>query len=57
MEDETLNELVREAVRQEIDKRRAAGLPVVRYDSHTGEIFHEMPDGTMMKVGDIRKKS
>lgn len=56
MEDEILTQYIQKAVQSALEERKAAGLPIVRYDSRTKEIFHEMPDGTMIKVADARKK-
>lgn len=55
MEDEKLTQYVRKAVQIALEERKSVGLPIVRYDSQTKEIFHEMPDGTMIKVADARK--
>lgn len=49
--DETVVKRAKEAVRLEIEKNKALGVPVVIYDRKSQIIYQENDDGTRTEVG------
>ncbi|MDD3340077.1 MAG: hypothetical protein PHS82_14620 [Lachnospiraceae bacterium] len=56
MSEKDLLKRVKKAVSLDLEKRKAMNAPIVRYDRETGDIYHEMPDGEMVKVSSGRKR-
>lgn len=54
--DETVIKCANEAVRIELEKNRALGIPVVIYDRESRIIYRENGDGTRTEVGRRRRK-
>lgn len=54
--DETVVKRANAAVRIELEKKRALGVPIVVYDRETKMIYHERDDGTRVEIsGKMRK--
>ncbi len=49
--DEAVVKRANEAVRIELEKKRALDIPVVVYDSETQTIYHENTDGSRVEIG------
>ncbi len=49
--DEMVVKRVNEAVRIELEKKRALDVPIVRYDRETQIIYQENSDGSKVEVG------
>lgn len=49
--DEMVVKRVNEAVRIELEKKRALDVPIVRYDRETQIIYQENSDGSRVEVG------
>lgn len=49
--DEIVVKRANEAVRIELEKKRALDIPIVVYDRETKTIYHENGDGTRVEVG------
>ncbi|MDE7223695.1 MAG: hypothetical protein K2O34_07955 [Acetatifactor sp.] len=49
--DEMVVKRVNEAVRLELEKKRALDVPIVRYDRETQIIYQENSDGSKVEVG------
>ena len=54
--DETVIKRANEAVRIELEKNRALGIPVVVYDRESQIIYRENDDGTRTEVGKRMRK-
>ena len=54
--DETVVKRAKEAVRLEIEKNKALGVPVVIYDRKSQIIYQENDDGTRTEVGRKMRK-
>lgn len=54
--DETVIKRANEAVRIELEKNRALGIPVVVYDRESQIIYRENDDGTRIEVGKRMRK-
>lgn len=54
--DETVMKRANEAVRIELEKNRALGVPVVVYDRESQIIYRENEDGTRTEVGKRMRK-
>lgn len=55
--DETVIKRANEAVRIELEKNRALGIPVIVYDRESQIIYRENEDGTRIEVGSrVRKE-
>ncbi len=54
--DETVIKRANEAVRIELEKNKALGIPVVIYDRENQTIYRENDDGTRTEVGKRRRK-
>lgn len=55
--DETVIKRANEAVRIELEKNRALGIPVIVYDRESQIIYRENEDGTRTEVGSrVRKE-
>ena len=54
--DETVIKRANEAVRIELEKNKALGIPVVIYDRENQIIYRENDDGTRTEVGKRRRK-
>ena len=54
--DETVVKRANEAVRIELEKNKALGIPVVIYDRESQIIYRENEDGTRTEVGRRRRK-
>lgn len=54
--DETVIKRVNEAVRIELEKNKALGIPVVLYDRKSQIIYQENSDGTRTEVGKRLRK-
>ena len=54
--DETVVKRAKEAVRLEIEKNKALGVPVVIYDRKSQIIYQENDDGTRTEVGRRMRK-
>ena len=54
--DETVIKRANEAVRIELEKNKALGIPVVIYDRESQIIYRENEDGTRTEVGRRRRK-
>ena len=54
--DETVIKRANEAVRIELEKNRALGVPVVVYDRKSQIIYRENDDGTRTEVGKRMRK-
>ena len=55
--DETVIKRANEAVRIELEKNRALGIPVVVYDRESQIIYRENDDGTRTEVGKRMRKA
>ena len=53
--DEMVVKRVNEAVRIELEKKRALDVPIVTYDRETQIIYQENSDGTRVEVGRRRR--
>ena len=54
--DETVVKRANEAVRIELEKKKAMDIPIVVYDRETQKIYHENNDGTRVEVGSRMRK-
>lgn len=54
--DETVVKRANEAVRIELEKNKALGIPAVIYDRESQLIYHESEDGTRTEVGRKMRK-
>ena len=54
--DETVVKRAKEAVRLEIEKNKALGVPVIIYDRKSQIIYQENSDGTRTEVGRRMRK-
>ncbi len=54
--DEMVVKRVKEAVRIELEKRKAMDVPVIVYDRETQAIYQENSDGTRTEVGRRMRK-
>ncbi len=54
--DEMVVKRVNEAVRIELEKKRALDVPIVTYDRETQIIYQENNDGTRLEVGRRMRK-
>lgn len=54
--DEMVVKRVNEAVRIELEKKRALDIPIVTYDRETQIIYQENSDGTRVEVGRRMRK-
>ena len=54
--DETVTKRAKEAVRIELEKNKALGIPVVIYDRGNQIIYRENEDGTRTEVGKRLRK-
>lgn len=54
--DEMVVKRVNEAVRIELEKKRALDVPIVTYDRETQIIYQENSDGTRVEVGRRMRK-
>lgn len=54
--DEAVIKRANEAVRIELEKNRALGIPVVVYDRESQVIYRENDDGTRIEVGKRMRK-
>ena len=54
--DETVIKRANEAVRIELEKNKALGIPVVIYDRESQIIYRENDDGTRIEVGRRMRK-
>ena len=54
--DEMVVKRVKEAVRIELEKRKAMDVPVIVYDRETQSIYQENSDGTRTEVGRKMRK-
>lgn len=54
--DETVIKRANEAVRIELEKNKALGVPLVVYDRESQIIYRENDDGTRTEVGRRRRK-
>lgn len=54
--DEIVVKRVKEAVRIELEKRKAMDVPVIIYDRETQTIYQENSDGTRREVGREMRK-
>lgn len=54
--DETVIKRANEAVRLELEKNKALGVPVVIYDRESQIIYRESEDGTRTEVGRRERK-
>lgn len=54
--DEMVVKRVKEAVRIELEKRKAMDVPVIIYDRETQTIYQENSDGTRTEVGRKMRK-
>lgn len=54
--DEMVVKRVKEAVRIELEKRKAMDVPVIIYDRETQTIYQENSDGTRIEVGRKMRK-
>ena len=54
--DETVMKRANEAVRLELEKNKALGIPVVIYDRENQIIYRESEDGTRTEVGKRMRK-
>lgn len=54
--DEAVVKRVNEAVRIELEKKKAMEVPIIRYDSETQTIYQENSDGSRVEVGRRMRK-
>lgn len=54
--DETVIKRANEAVRLELEKNKALGVPIIIYDKESQIIYRENEDGTKTEVGRRMKK-
>lgn len=54
--DKTVVRRANEAVRIELEKNKALGVPIVVYDRETQKIYHENGDGTRVEIGTRMRK-
>ncbi len=54
--DEAVVKRVNEAVRIELEKKKAMELPIIRYDRETQIIYQENSDGSRIEVGRRMRK-
>ena len=54
--DNILNQRIRDSVFLAEEKHKALNVPIVRFDPSTGEIFHEMSNGSKVKVSSGSRK-
>ncbi|MEY8232680.1 hypothetical protein AALA82_13815 [Oscillospiraceae bacterium 50-16] len=50
-DDSTLVKKARLAVKLELQKKRALGLPITRFNPKTRELYRENPDGSITSMG------